>query len=271
MNQLSLKEIQDYSLKVLLHVHDFCVNHDIQYTLAYGTLIGAVRHKGFIPWDDDIDIIMTRDNFERFVREYESCEDYQLVAPYDNKSYIAFARVCDLKDTLVECRTPWSRYATGVWVDIFPMDSIDDDEAKHKVRYEKIHRDWAALAIPRGAKSPFSVQWGVSGNIKILVKKLLSFNGMGLRKKVIAFIDEIRDKSFAGSSHCAQLACCDEYGFYEKQDFEEYTTLEFEGHQLMAIKEYDKVLRLLYGDYMQLPPEESRVPKQSTSTRFFFK
>ena len=271
MRELSLKDIQKHSLDVLLHVHDFCVAHDIPYTLAYGTLIGAVRHKGFIPWDDDIDIIMTRANFERFVMEYESSADFKLVAPCDKKSYLAFARVCDCKETLVACRTPWSAYTTGVWVDIFPMDSVDDDENKHKVRYEKVHEQWRKLAIPRGAKSPFSRQWGIGGNVKILVKKLMSCNGCGVRKKVEAFIAEIQDKAYASSSHCAQLACCDEYGFYEKKDFEEYTTLEFEGHQLMVIKEYDKVLRLLYGDYMQLPPESSRVPKQSKSTRFFHK
>ncbi len=271
MKELTLKEIQQHSLKVLLHVHEFCVAHDIHYTLAYGTLIGAVRHKGFIPWDDDIDIIMTRENFERFVMEYESSEDFKLVAPHDKKSYIAFARVCDNKDTLVACRTPWSAYTTGVWVDIFPMDAIDDDENRHKARYEKIHKQWAQLAIPRGAKSSFSKQWGLKGNLKILAKKLLSLNGCGVRKQVEAFLAEIQDKTYANSSHCAQLACCDEWGFYEKKDFEEYTTLEFEGHQLMVIKEYDKVLRILYGDYMQLPPESSRVPKQSKSIRFFHK
>lgn len=271
MTELSLQEIQQYSLKVLLHVHEFCVAHEIPYTLAYGTLIGAVRHKGFIPWDDDIDIIMTRVNFERFVREYESNDDFLLVTPYDKKSYIAFARVCDCKSTVVACRTPWSAYKTGVWVDIFPMDSIGDEEEKHRARYEKIHKKWARLSIPRGAKSSFSKQWGISGNLKILIKMLISLKGYGLRKKVESFISEIKDETYANSSHCAQLACCDEYGFYEKKDFEEYTSLDFEDHQLMVIKEYDKVLRLLYGDYMQLPPVNKRKSKQSIHIRFYHK
>ena len=104
-----------------------------------------------------------------------------------------------------------------------------------------------------------------------MIKKLMSLNGYGLRKKVEAYIAEIQDNSYVNSSHSAQLACCDEYGYYEKKDFEEYTTLEFEGHQLMVIKQYDKVLRQLYGDYMQLPPEGSRVPKQSSSIHFYLK
>ena len=96
-------------------------------------------------------------------------------------------------------------------------------------------------------------------------------NGRNLRKKVERFICSISDDSYSGSFHCAQLACCDEYGFYEKKDFEQYTTLEFEGHQLSVIKEYDKVLRQLYGDYMQLPPAAEQVPKQSHYIRFFRK
>lgn len=271
MKELNLKEIQEYSLKVLLHVHEFCAKHEIAYSLAYGTLIGAVRHKGFIPWDDDIDIIMTRENFERFIHEYQSDENYQLVSPDDKNSFIAFARVCDMKDTMVVNRTRWSRYSTGVWVDIFPMDSIDDNCERHKARYDELHRTWSKLAIPRGAKSHFAKYWGASGNIKIIVKKIISLNGCGLRKQVERFIKQIKDQAYLHSSHCAQLACCDEYGFYEKKDFVEYTTLEFEGHQLMAIKEYDKVLRLLYGDYMQLPPVENQVPKQAHFVHFYRK
>ncbi|MBQ6167373.1 MAG: LicD family protein [Muribaculaceae bacterium] len=272
MKELSLQEIQHYSLKVLLHVHDFCVAHDIPYSLAYGTLIGAVRHKGFIPWDDDIDIIMTRENFDRFVREYQSDDHFKLVSPEDKNSFLAFARVCDMKDTLIVTRSPWSNYTTGVWIDIFPMDSISDNEAEHKKRWEKLSRSWTFTGIARGAKARAINQnhWK-KPNYLIWIKKIIFFNGVFVRSSIKRFIKKIKSPKFANSAHCAQLACCDEWGFYEKKDFEEYTTLEFEGHQLMVIKEYDKVLRLLYGDYMQLPPEKDQVPKQSDYIRFYHK
>ena len=72
MQELTLKELQQVSLDIIKDVHSFCVNNNITYSIAYGTLIGALRHKGFIPWDDDVDIVMPRPDFERFCREYRS-------------------------------------------------------------------------------------------------------------------------------------------------------------------------------------------------------
>ena len=264
---MTLKEIQHYSLKVLLHVHEFCVAHDIPYSIAYGTLIGAVRHKGFIPWDDDIDIIMTRENFERFLKEYESDENFQLVSPYDKNSYLAFARVCEMKETEVWTAVPSCRYKTGIWIDIFPMDSISDNESEHRKRWKWLSRLWSFTVFSRDVKCSLSEvhHW------KLWPKKILFLNAFYLRYTVEFFIKQINNPKYAQTSHCAQLACCDEWGFYEKTDFEEYTTLEFEGHQLCAIKAYDKVLRLLYGDYMQLPPVEEQVPKQISYIRFYLK
>ncbi len=272
MRELSLKEIQYYGLKILLHVHDFCSKHDIQYSLAYGTLIGAVRHKGFIPWDDDIDIVMTRENFNRFVREYKSNDDYRLVSPDDENSFIAFARVCDVKETLIDTRTPWCSYDTGVWIDVFPVDSISDNEEEHKSQWHKLHRLWTLITIARGAKASTKnyKKWNKPSYL-IWLKKILFLNGSLVRWANKRFISKITSSKFESSSHCAQLACCDEYGFYEKNDFVEYTSLEFEGYQLSVIKEYDKVLRFLYGDYMQLPPVEHQVPKQSDYIRFYHK
>lgn len=271
MKELSLTEIQKYSLDVLLHVHEFCQSHDIQYSLAYGTLIGAVRHKGFIPWDDDVDIIMTRENFDKFLKEYHSDSHYMLVSPEDKKSYIAFARVCDIAETRIVTQIPWSEYTTGIWIDIFPMDSVLDDEDKHKSRYEFLSKEWYHILRYRHWMGPCVWSKGLVYNLKMLVKKLLLLDGFVLRREVEKFIDKIQDPSLLTSYHCAQLACCDEYGFFEKADFSHYTTIDFEGHQLCVIKEYDKMLRAIYGDYMQLPPEDDRKPRQQHYIRFFEK
>ena len=272
MQELTLKEIQEYSLRILLNVHAFCCKHGIQYSMAYGTLIGAVRHKGFIPWDDDIDIIMTRENFERFIHEYQSDDNFMLVSPDDKNSFIAFARVCDMKNSTIVTRSPWCNYETGVWIDIFPLDSISDNETEHRLRWKRLSRLWLRTVIARGAKADAinKYHWK-KPNYLIWLKKIAFLNGIFVRNLIERFILKIKSSQYSSSTHCAQLACCDEYGYYEKKDFVEYTTLEFEGHKLCAIKEYDKVLRLLYGDYMKLPPLDNQVPKQSDSVRFYHK
>lgn len=272
MKELTLKEIQQESLKILVDVDHFCKSHNIDYSLAYGTLIGAIRHQGFIPWDDDIDIIMTRTCFERFIKEYESRKGYKLVSPYDKNSYIAFARVCDIEKTLIVSRTPWSNYTTGIWIDIFPIDSIDDNESEHKMRWKRLNRTWRITAIARGAKAnPFSNEHWHKPNYLIWLKKVLFFNGVFVRKAIECYIKSINDPKYYHSGHVAQLACCDEYGFYDKNDFYSFTSVRFEGFTLKAIEKYDKVLRQLYGNYMQLPPLSAQQPKQSDYIRFYWR
>ena len=100
MKEMTTTDIQQVSLDILKDVHSFCQKEGIKYSLAYGTLIGAIRHKGFIPWDDDVDIMMTRPEYERFIRAYKSSNGYELL-PEGKDSMIAMARVYDRQKTQV--------------------------------------------------------------------------------------------------------------------------------------------------------------------------
>ena len=128
MKEMTLQDVQKVSFDILKDVHSFCELHQIRYSLAYGTLIGAVRHKGFIPWDDDVDIVIPRPDFERFCQEYKSSLGYELYTPEDSYNFLPYARVCDNEHTIVKTNRPWSTEPTGIWIDIFPLDGLPSDE-----------------------------------------------------------------------------------------------------------------------------------------------
>ena len=126
--ELSLEELHNQSLQIVVEIDSFCRQNGIRYTLAFGSLLGAIRHKGFIPWDDDIDLAMPRPDYNRFVRMFK-VDGLVCVAPETNTSYLTFARVADARATWCKPFLPWSskRNDLGVWVDIFPIDGESDD------------------------------------------------------------------------------------------------------------------------------------------------
>ena len=133
--KLSLKERQNISLDILIDVDRFCRENDITYFMGCGTLLGAVRHKGFIPWDDDIDILMFRDDFNRFLNIYKS-DKYALSKPLDGRFCIA--KVYDTDTVEYEAGIDYSnREPLGVDIDIFPLDGIRNDQAIIDKQYKK--------------------------------------------------------------------------------------------------------------------------------------
>lgn len=271
MKKMNLKDIQSVSLEILKDVHDFCCAQDIRYSLAYGTLIGAVRHQGFIPWDDDIDIFMPRPDYEKFCKTYTS-EKYKLISSYDKDSYLAFSRVCEMNQTLVREFVPWCKCDTGVWIDIFPLDGAEDDKTEWDARYKEATKLWQLVYLNRGARNKFSFNLSMIQMFKLLAKKILFTNGIFLEKNLLKFNEIIQRKRFEDCKHWGQLTCCDngsnEYNLTSV--FNHIMMTKFEHYKFCIIKDYDSVLRTQYGNYMQLPPEEKRIPKQ-TDMVFYWK
>ena len=127
MREITLRELQLFSLEIMKDIHKFCENNGIEYSLLDGSLIGAIRHQGFIPWDDDIDIVMRRPDFERFCKTYKS-DEYQLKYRGNGQDcMVPFARVYDVKRTVIKTTAPWCLDEVGVWVDVMPADNVIDD------------------------------------------------------------------------------------------------------------------------------------------------
>ena len=140
MKEMTLQEVQNVSLDILKDVHDFCEANHINYSLAYGTLLGAIRHKGFIPWDDDVDILIPRPDFNRFCESFQSSKGYKLYRPEDPENFMVFARVCDNERTWVKTSRPWAAEKTGVWIDIFPLEGLPNEENDFQRMVRKIRK-----------------------------------------------------------------------------------------------------------------------------------
>jgi lipopolysaccharide cholinephosphotransferase len=256
MRELTVKECKEIQLKILIKVAQFCEDHDISYSLSYGTLIGAIRHKGFIPWDDDIDIIMLRNEYEKFLSLYKD-DDYVLIDG-DKVSNHYHAVVSDLSTKLVFLKSEASNklYQGGVWIDIFPIDKVPDDVKDYKslkrkmllyCRLERLgevsHKENIALYLIHLLLKPFVHFWGNKAN-----QLMRSF--------------EKEDVKTVGDLSLWYL----HYPSFPLYYLKEFIDVEFEGHTFKSMKHYDDFLRGIYGDYMKLPPIEQRIPRHNYKT-----
>lgn len=278
MKEISLKELQGCCLEILKDVDAFCRTNEINYSLAYGSLLGAVRHKGFIPWDDDVDIVMPRKDYERFCREYRS-GNFRLICQDNTPDcFIPFARVTDFTRTESRTYAPWmgSMQNPGVWIDVFPLDYAPDDESENLAVY-KLSR----VILEYNNKLRKTKMQILKGcPLYFRIKRL--FHGMNahshLRGKAPQDIAAglnlaLRKDASSPTGHLSQYCCPDTaiVEWFDASLFEESADYEFEGCLFKGPKDGDKVLKAWFGDYMQLPPESKRKCKSRRYLRFYWK
>lgn len=233
---LTLKERQEILLKLLIEIDEFCRNHNIKYSLAGGTLLGAVRHKGFIPWDDDIDIYMLREDFDRFTTIYKNTKYNTLVFNTEiNKNYLpqGFAKIVNPL-TYVFDKKGSAEY--GIFVDIFPLDSIPDNENKQKNFIKKVRRlhnrfyhrhRHDIISILKSYHHSLDYWW------EKIVKNLALQNNPNY-KNVAHLIGSKGENSIIPKNYLENLI-----------------EVSFEGHQFFALQDPKTYLTNLYGpDYM---------------------
>lgn len=250
--ELTQDEVKRIQLDILKKVHDFCVSRGLHYSLGGGTLLGAVRHKGYIPWDDDVDIMLPRPDYTRFMNEFKGYDEDLTVQDYhtDSHYYYPFGKIYHNKTKYIQFG-----YKGGVYIDVFPIDGLPSFEQfpeRRKKHSELIGSLW------QSTKTYIYKDNKIIPFLKYLLNKLRNPSRKRIIERLDAFYDEY---PFHTSKYAGALTGA--YGLKEhmkRSTFESYILLPFENYQFYCISDYDSYLNKHYGDYMKLPPKEKQVP-----------
>lgn len=256
-------------LQTFLFFQDFCNKNNIKYFLGGGTLLGAVRHHGFIPWDDDIDVNMLREDYDRFVYLFSLChnDEYELINIDTPKYYLPFAKLSHKNSTIVESSGLSCVY--GVYLDIFILDYTNDSNAVF-ARKKQIH-DWLTEKFVI-----CSIERRFSDILQVLrrgeVLKTLWYSMQATMFKWCRPFLKYSLKKYESSLSSGKAVVCYTGGYRSKEYFSpelfsDVVNGKFEGYVVNLPIGYHEYLHRLYGDYMQLPPEEKR---QSHHSHYYF-
>ena len=251
MKQITdIKELRQIQIAILDEIDRFCTAHGITYFLSSGTLIGAVRHKGYIPWDDDIDLYMPRQDYERFLREYHDCKNvYRIMSPDTDKNYCyTFAKMVNTRTRLVETET--KGYEIGVFVDLFPIDYVTDNMAERR-RIFKYKRLLYKIRRCKLSHENYLASRLAYLCYKYLPVPLSAINSIIRRMTVRREPTQtVCNMSESGPSI---------KGCFAAKDIASSVDILFEGKYYKTMVGYKEYLSHTYGNYMQLPPVEQRV------------
>ncbi len=247
------EEIQDRCLTTLLYFDKVCRENGLRYSLAYGTLIGAIRHHGFIPWDDDIDVLMPRPDFDKLTEILKSqpSDAFGFMDYYDLESFFVM-RILKIYNKRTYLKEYSEKYNLdyGAYIDVFPVDAIADDlvkAEKDQKQYRFMHKLIWLYASSKHRKK------GIRKAFQAVFKPISRWAQRKTQDLIDAYpYEETEYIAALGAKNLKERR-------FPKSSFDHLIDIDFAGHPLKVFSNYDEILRGQYGDYMEMPPEDQRV------------
>lgn len=255
---IDLERLHHSQLEILKEVDRICHQNNINYTITAGTLLGAIRHQGFIPWDDDLDIGMTRKDYEYFLKIAPASlnSEFKIMTMYNNQYYgLPFAKVMLKNTRLDEANLPKKIEGYGIFIDVFPFDNAplenqNDYIHKYKIEYYK------KLLL---TKTGYRIKTSPAKQFIYYLFKIIAFFYTKdciihrLEKEIIRHNDNGNDLLYNK---------CDGYNVEQlsKDALENAIKVKFESFDTLALNNWDYYLTSLYGDYMKIPPKKLQNP-----------
>ncbi len=255
-----MNNIQTILLNMLKWFHKYCSSHSIRYYAVGGTMIGAMRHRGFIPWDDDIDIAIPRKDYNRLIRDFNNVVDgYLLESPYSgNEDFLySYAKLYDTNTTLVEKnRKPCKR---GIYIDVFPLDGIGNTLSEAQKAFRKVDRK-NMLLMTRTCVIKNDRSW--YKNASISISRMIPQYIINDKKLSIAI-----DQMASGINDDNSIYVANLMGAYRSKEitkreyFGKPTLYTFEDTEIYGPEKYDEYLTNIYNDWRKVPPNDKQQTK----------
>lgn len=254
MRKLDLREVQIVELNLLQELKRRCDAMGLTVYLSGGTLLGAIRHKGFIPWDDDVDVCMPRPDYERLFEAYPPKADERYQLRYFNTGFArAFGRIYDTATKVERDMLREGPSGSSLWIDIMPVDGLPSQMDEVTKIYKK--RDRLDLLTRMSLAKPWKGVSKASGIIRtIFISPILKIIG---NRRLVTWTENLALEHPYETSTYVGAVTGGEYGVGErmlKEEFEQAVDIEFEGHPFKTFSCWDSYLTGLYGDYMTPPP-----------------